>query len=420
MENPIDRRRAVSAAVAGNVLEWYDLAVYAFVATTMGAKFFPGGDQATAVLGSFLAYGLGFVARPLGAIVLGRLGDTHGRRFALLVTIFLMAGGTVMIGLLPTYDSVGPLATILLVVARLTQGFSAGGDWGCSTAFIVEWAPDGRRGWYGSFQQTSVVAGLLLGSGVAAVLTTLVSPAAMDAWGWRVPFLLGAVLGPVGMYMRRAVEETPRYQAAVATPTPAPAGARPWLLAARAFGFTVVWTVSYYILLNYMPTWAQQHLGFSASRALGSNTIGLLLLLVAIPLMGRLSDRWGRKPLLLTCCLAFILVPYPVFGYLVGVGPSFGALVTVQVGFALLISMFSGPGPAAIAEIFPTRQRSTWMTTGYAFAVTIFGGFAPFISVWLIQRFASPTVHSFYLMAAAVVSAAVIATMPETAFDELR
>ena len=168
-----ETRKAVSAAVVGNVLEWYDFAVYAFVATIIAKKFFPAQDEVTALLSTFLAYGLGFVARPLGGIVIGRLGDTRGRKTALLITIFLMAAGTVLIGLLPTYETIGVLAPLLLVVARLMQGFSAGGEWGGSTAYIVEWAPPGKRGWYGSFQQTSVVGGLLLGSGVAAVLNSI-------------------------------------------------------------------------------------------------------------------------------------------------------------------------------------------------------------------------------------------------------
>lgn len=415
------RLRAVASAVVGNVLEWYDFAVYAYLIGTLAAKFFPREDPGSALLASFLAFGVGFVARPLGGIVLGRLGDTHGRRSALLVTIFLMAAGTALIGVLPTYDTIGLAAPVLLVCGRLLQGFSAGGDWGTSTAYIVEWAPEGRRGFYGSLQQTSVAAGLLLGSGFAALLNTVISTDAMQAWGWRVPFLFGGLLGPLGLILRRSIEETPVYAAARATQPPATntTGAS-WTLGARAFGFTIVWTVSYYVLLTYMPTWASQFLPITASAALWSNTLGLLILLIAIPVMGAASDRLGRKPLLLACCVAFLIVPYPIFRLLAaGGGASFLTLVVVQVLFAILIAMFSGPGPAAIAEIFPTRRRSTWMTAGYALAVAVFGGFAPFISAWLVRQFGSPTMHTFYLMAAAAASTVVIARMPETAFREL-
>ena len=476
-------RRAVSAAVIGNVLEWYDFSVYAFVAVIIARKFFPPGDEVTALLSTFLAYGLGFVARPLGGIVLGAVGDSHGRKTALLITIALMAIGTVMVGLLPIYASIGFAAPLLLVLARLMQGFSAGGEWGSSTAYIVEWAPAEKRGLYGSFQQMSVVTGLLLGSAIAALFNTVLTPEQMDDWGWRVPFLLGGILGPVGLWMRRSIDETPHYtkakaQPTVSTPVPAEGGPNavvvrglaaaltllgvigliksaydwstgsyePMLLwsslivavvgagvlyasrddegaanvtmAGRAFGFTIVWTVCFYVLLSYMPTYTQKYVKISASAALWSNTIGLVVLTLCIPIMGAISDKWGRKPLLLICCVAYIILPYPIFSFLVS-GASFTQLVLVQILFAILISMFSGAGPAAIAEMFPTRTRSTWMTSGYALSVAIFGGFAPFISVWLIDRFASPLAHTFYLIAAAIVSTIVIAMMRETAHEPL-
>ena len=415
---PINRK-AVLAAVVGNVLEWYDFAVYAFVASVIARNFFPGQDEVAALLSTFLAFGLGYVARPLGGIVIGRYGDTHGRKAAMLLTVFLMAGGTVLIGLLPTYQSIGRLAPLLLALGRLVQGFSAGGEWGTSTAYMVEWAPAGRRGYVGSFQQMSVVAGLLLGSGTMAALNTFMSAATMEAWGWRIPFLIGGILGPIGLYMRRSMEETPAYVASAET-APDPNEPSGWALAGRAFGFTIVWTVCFYVLLNYMPTWTQKYLKLSAAQALWSNTAGLAVLLIAVPLMGRLSDRIGRKPLLLTCCVCFIVVPYPVLTFLATGRASYAELILVQVVFAVMISMFSGAGPAAIAEIFPTRRRSTWMTAGYAFAVAIFGGFAPFISVWLIEHFGSPTAHSYYLMAAAVISTVVIARLRETAFSDLK
>jgi len=408
--------RALTAAAVGNVLEWYDFAVYAFMATVLAKKFFPAADDITSLLSTFAAFGIGFVARPLGGIVIGRIGDTRGRKAALILTIALMAIGTVAIGLIPSYETIGVAAPILIVLARLLQGFSAGGEWGGSTAFMVEWAPEGRRGLYGSLQQCSVAGGLLLGSGIAALVNTLFSAQAVEEWIWRVPFLLGGLIGPVGIYMRRNIEETPAFRRAQnSAATPAPAGAsHGWRLGLRAFGFTVHWTVSYYVILSYLPTFLQKHAGIGRAQALWATTIALLVLVLTTPLFGLLSDRIGRKPLLLASCVAFILLPYPLFSVM-SAGVPLGAIILVQAALALGIALYSGPGPAAISEIFPTRSRSTWMSAGYSLAVAVFGGFAPFISTWLIAKTATPVSPSYYVMAAAALSSIVIWRLEETA-----
>jgi len=413
-------RAAVAAAVVGNVLEWYDFAVYSFLAAIIGRNFFPSGDPSAEILYSFAVFGMGFLARPLGGIVIGRLGDVKGRKTALLLTIFLMAGGTVLMGVAPTYASAGIFGPLVILVARLIQGFSAGGEWGGSTAFIVEWAPEGKRGFFGSFQQCSVAGGLLLGSGLAAALSTLLSPETMEDWGWRIPFLLGGLLGPVGLWMRRTIEETPAYtRAAEAHRQAAQDGKEGLLLAGRAFGFTILWTVSYYIFLNYMPTFTAQYANLTEAQALWSNTAGLVVLVGVIPLWGAVSDRVGRRPLLLACAVAFLVLPYPVATFLIS-GPSFSAILALQVVMATIIALFSGTGPAAIAEIFPTRSRSTLMTTGYAFAVAIFGGFAPYVATWLIRETGNPVAWVYYVMAAAAVSGIVIYRLEETAHQPLR
>ncbi|MGW8265844.1 MAG: MFS transporter [Longimicrobiales bacterium] len=418
--SPGKARAAVAAAVVGNVLEWYDFAVYSFLAAIIGRNFFPSGDPSAEILYSFAVFGMGFLARPLGGIVIGRLGDVRGRKTALLLTIFLMAAGTVLMGLAPTYATAGIFGPFVILVARLIQGFSAGGEWGGSTAFIVEWAPEGKRGFYGSLQQCSVAGGLLLGSGFAATLSTVLSPEAMDGWGWRVPFLVGGLLGPVGLWMRRTIEETPAYTRAVEAEAPSSLDRSEALkLTGRAFGFTVLWTVSYYIFLNYMPTFTAQYANLSDAQALWSNTLGLLVLVAVIPLWGHVSDRVGRRPLLLACAAAFVVLPYPVATFLVS-APPFAAIMVLQVVMATIIALFSGTGPAAIAEIFPTRSRSTLMTTGYAFAVAIFGGFAPYIATWLIRETGSPIAWVYYVMAAATVSGIVIYRLEETAHRPLR
>lgn len=430
-------RRAVGAAVMGNLLEWYDFAVYGYLATVIAKKFFAPGDELAALLSTFATFGVGFVVRPLGGIVIGRMGDVQGRKAALMLTIFLMAAGTVLIGLIPDYATIGAWAPALLVFARLLQGFAAGGEWGGSTAFIVEWAPQNQRGLYGSFQQSSLAAGLLLGSGIAALFSTVLTPEQLESWGWRVPFLLGGLLAPVGIYMRRHIDETPAFreaqgervsEAAVRTAETAPNASAalphveptpsPLSLAAKAFGFTVLWTTSYYTMLAYMPTFTQKYAGLTRTQSLWSNTLGLLVLVVAVPVAGKWSDRIGRKPLLLACCVAFALLTYPLFAFMTS-SATLGAVMVAQIVFALMIALFSGPGPAAIAEIFPTKLRTTWMSTGYSLAVAIFGGFAPYVATWLIGRTGSPLSPTFYVIGAAIVSTLVIARLRETAHERL-
>ncbi|TNC11291.1 MHS family MFS transporter [Methylobacterium terricola] len=405
-------RRAISAACIGNMLEWYDFGVYAFLAGSISAAFFPSSDPTASLLATFAAYGVGFLARPFGGAVIGRLGDRRGRKVALVLTLLMMALGTIGLGLLPTYAQIGIAAPALLVALRILQGIAAGGEWGASTAFIIEWAPEGRRGLFGSFQQVSTASGILLGSGVAALLTSLLSPEAMLAWGWRIPFLLGASLLVVGILIRRSVDETPVFDAtAAATPPATESGPR---LGLRAFGFTIFWTVSYYMLLSYMPTFTQKYGGLSASQALWSNTIGLVAMVLTVPVFGHLSDRIGRKPLLIASAVAAILLSYPLFRIVAG-GPGFATVVAIQVVFGIIVALYSGPGPAAISEIFPSHLRSTWMSIGYTLAVAVFGGFAPFVATWLIAATGSALAPAAaYLIPMAAVTLAVLARMPET------
>ena len=322
-----ESRKAIFAAAIGNVLEWYDFGVYVFFASAIARNFFPPDKPAAALLSSFAVFGVGFLMRPLVGIIIGRFGDTRGRKAALMLTIMTMAFGTVLVGVLPGYASIGIAAPALLVVARLIQGFSAGGEWGGSTAFMVEWSPHGQRGWYSSFQQASIALSLVLASGTGALLSSIMSADTLNAWGWRVPFLFGIVLALIGAWLRRNIDETPAYRAA--TQDTAQPTERGFQLALRAFGFTIHWTVAFYILLSYMPTFTRLHAGVSGSQALWSNTIGVLVLMVLIPLFGILSDRIGRRPLLLASCAFFAMLTVPLFLVILS-QPGFGVLVVIQ------------------------------------------------------------------------------------------
>jgi MFS transporter, MHS family, proline/betaine transporter len=412
-------RKAIYAAAVGNVMEWYDFGIFGYLAGSLAVNFFPKSDPGAALVNTFLVFGVGLLFRPLGGIIIGRLGDTRGRKPALVLTILMMAAGTVIIGLLPVYTSIGVAAPLLLLLARLLQGFSAGGEWGGATAFMAEWSQHGRRGFYTSLQQMSVAGGSLLGVGFAALLTSLLGADAMNAWGWRIPFLVGGLFGPIGFWLRREVDETPPYRDVAAEGNVPSEPSSTLSHAARAFGFTILWTVSFYVFLTYMPTYTRTQLHLSPAQSLWASTASLLALVVLVPVMGSLSDRIGRRKLLLASCVSCFIIPIPAF-WLLTQDFGFGVVVLVQIVFAAAISLFSGPGPAAIAEIFPTRGRSTWMSSSYALAVAIFGGFAPFISQWLIDTTGSRLSPTAYVMAAAAVSFVTIMTMPETAHQPLR
>jgi MHS family proline/betaine transporter-like MFS transporter len=417
--NPgLSARRAIVAVAIGNVLEWYDFVVYSYFAVIIAARFFPAIDETASLLAVFATFGVGFIFRPLGAVVIGAIGDRKGRKTALVLTIMLMACGTLLIGLVPSYETIGIAAPIILVIARLLQGFSVGGEWGTSIVYIVESAPPGRRALYSSFQQVTVVAGLLLGSGIAASLATLLDTATMQSWGWRVPFLIGAVIAPVGLYLRRNIDETPAYlrHAEVSRETNAQL---PVVKTVQAFGISLVWAVVAYIFLVYMPTFTEKHVGLSQAAALWANTLCLSLLMVAIPISGRLSDHIGRKPLLLAGCVAFMVLPLPLFT-LVLANPSLELVVIAQLLAGLAIALYLGPAPATIAEIFGTATRTTYVSTVNGISVAIFGGFAPFIATWLIAATGSAVAPMYYVVASAAVSALIISSLRETARCELQ
>jgi MHS family proline/betaine transporter-like MFS transporter len=412
------RRRALLAGISGYVLEWFDFGVYGFLAPIIAKNFFPAANDHVALLASFAVFGVGFVARPVGSLVLGRMGDTRGRQKALSVTMLLMAGSTVLIGCLPSFAQVGFWAPVLLVLARLIQGFSAGGEWGTAAAFLVEWGGRNRRGFFGAFQQSSIAAGLLLGSAVAAIITSVLSADDLTSWGWRIPFFLGALLGPLGMYIRRKVPESPAY-AKVKTEAP--------LLQEKtrgfsksvfhAFSFVIFWAVSSYMVSVYMPTFAAKYGHITRQQALWTSTASLATVLLLAPLMGAASDKFGRKPLLLTSCVFFLLFSYPLYGFIVS-GITFTTFFWTQWIMNVVFAMYSGAGPSALAEMFPTRVRSTGVSFGGALAM-ILGGFSPFLTTWVIEGTGEAANAGWILSISALATLPALILMKEGAKREL-
>lgn len=420
---PPEARKAVVAGAIGNFIEWYDFAVYGYFATIIAGQFFPSDNRAASLLATFAVFAVAFFMRPLGAFVFGSYGDRIGRRNTLAAAVILMGVATLMIGVLPTYGQIGIFAPILLIVARLLQGFSAGGEWSGSAAFMVEYAPESRRGLYGSWQQFSIVAGLLVGSLVGSILGAVLPEEALNAWGWRVPFILGILVGVVGLYLRLRLEDTPAFRALERKEEVADAPVKESFTthggeSVTAVGFTVGWTVSYYVLLTYMPTYVSETLGLSLASALTANAIGLVVLMGLIPFTGALSDRIGRKPLLIGFSALMVLVTYPLF--LLVATQTFALIVVGQVLFGIVISLFSGPGPAAMVEMFPTNVRYSALGVSYNLAVALFGGTAPFIATFLIDRTGNNISPGFYLIAASVVTLIFVARMKETSREPLR
>ncbi|NUO88029.1 MAG: MFS transporter [Cupriavidus sp.] len=402
---PSQRRRAIIATVIGNGLEWFDFTVYSFFAVIIARLFFPTGNDLSSLLLAVATFGVGFFMRPVGGIVLGVYADRVGRKAALSLTILLMALGTTLIGIAPTYDQIGVLAPLLIVVARLMQGFSAGGEMGGATAFLTEYAPARQRAYYSSWIQASIGVAVLLGAAVGTFVTSSLSPEALNSWGWRLPFLLGIVIGPVGYYIRHHLDETPAFRDTAEradSPLKEIFQAYPRETTA-SFSMVILWTVCTYVLLFYMPTYAVKVLKVPQADGFVAGMAGGCAIMVFAPLVGLLADRIGRRVLLSGSALLILVLAWPMFAYINHV-PGLASLLVFQLVFGVLIATYTGPILAAFSELFPARVLSTGLSVAYNFAVTIFGGFASFIITWLIATTGSSMAPAIYVMIAAAIS----------------
>jgi MFS transporter, MHS family, proline/betaine transporter len=401
-------RRAVVACGIGQIFEIYDFVIYGLMAGALARAFFPSEDPVAGLLSTFATFAVGFVMRPVGAVVIGAYGDRHGRRAALVVTIGLMAAATGVIGLIPSYGSIGLAAPIILVLCRMAQGFSTGGEWGGAAAFLVEYAPPERRGAISSYQQAATALGLLAATLVAFILTSVMDAPTFTNWGWRVPFLIGFVLGPIGYYLRTKVEETPAFERTVAKQEVSRSPLRRSLAeypgpVLAAFGVSIIGCVLNYVFFIFVPSFAQQQLHIPASATFLSTLIGGVIYLALTPLTGRLSDRIGRKPLFFAASAASVVLAYPLFQMLVSMHSMTG-LILVQAVASVILTLYTGPICAVLSEQFPTNIRYTALSVSYGFAVAIFGGFAPLISTGLIRLTGDPVAPAYYLVAAGVLS----------------
>ena len=417
------RKRAVIAAATGNALEWYDFTVYALFAVYIGQNFFKNDDPTVQLIGSFMAFGLGYVARPLGAVLIGSYGDRAGRKAALTMTIMLMALGTLLIAIAPPYAAIGIGAPLLIVCGRLLQGFSAGGEIGSATAFLVEHAPPEKKGQYASWLQASMGICNVLGALVATIVTTVFTEDQVSEWAWRIPFIVGLAIAPVGLWMRATLDETPHFKQEAARAKRAGAVKKTPLRQLlrecprqllTGVGLSVLWAAGPYSLIIYMPIYQQKTMGFSSSEAFLASFIGNFFLIGGCLISGTLSDRIGRRAMLRIGAASLLVCVYPLMMWLQHAHTTL-SLIIVQCMFCTLVSLFVGVAPAALSEIFPTAVRASGMSLSYNTAVTLLGGFAPAILTWITYTTGVAFAPALYVMAAAVVSLIAIANLPPAA-----
>ncbi|GGY08436.1 MFS transporter [Streptomyces djakartensis] len=411
--------RQLLAASVGNAVEWYDWYAYTFLATYIAAQVFPksADNSLVPLLSTFAVFAVGFFMRPVGGLLMGAVADRHGRRAALTVTILLMGGSSLLVGLTPTYAAAGVLAPVILVLARLLQGLSVGGEFAASTTFLVESAGPGRRGLFSSFQYVSTTVGQLVASGIATLLVDTLSDGQMNGWGWRVPFALGAVLSLVGFWIRRGAEET---RSAEQQRAP-----RPGLFEALRrhpreslliCGITAGGTIAYYTWTSYLPTYAELNTGIEKPDALLAGTISLAFFALLQPLGGLLSDRFGRRPLLLFFGLGFALLTVPLLHIL---RDSFAVLLLVSCAGMVLLTGFTSISAAVNAEVFPPRVRAAGIGFPYSLTVALFGGTAPYVGT-LFKELGHSGLFPWYVAVLCLLSSLVYLRLPETAHAPLR
>lgn len=422
-------KRAVGAAAIGNITEWFDFGVYAYLATTIEEQFFPPDNPALAQVGTFAGFAVSFGVRPLGGLFFGPLGDRIGRTKVLSITVIMMAIGTFLLGFIPSYASIGVWAPVLLVVCRVIQGFSTGGEYAGAMTFIAEYSPDRRRGFFGSFLESGTFIGYALGATVATVIPLVSTPAFASTWGWRIPFFLALPLGVVGVYLRVKLEETPAFQNLLAESekregTEVRAAVKMmfqkyWPAMLAAGGLVVAWNVPNYMLTSYMPTYLEKNVSALGGKGIDSTTSEILQIVVLwvavfiIPLLGRLSDKVGRKPILWSGAIGTVVLAFPMILVLKS-----GSVSLVALGLAvmaLLLICFSSTCPSTLPALFPTEIRYGGLSISFNIFVSAFAGTTSLIMSAVVLGTGWLYWPAVYLILAGLAGAAVLLTLRDPA-----
>ncbi len=393
--------------MVGNTLQWYDYALYGYFASVISDLFFPLKNEYLSLIAAFGVFAAGFIMRPVGAILFGYIGDKYGRRLALSSAVLLMAVPTSCIGLLPTYEDIGIIAPLLLIVIRLIQGLALGGEFSGSMTFIIEHSPDNKHGIVGSSSMFSMVLGMLLGSFVAAFTAGVLTPEDFKTWGWRIPFLISLPAGIIGLYIRTQLQESPKYEKlklenGLSVKPLREVIMHHWKEVIIVIGIVLSLTVPFYTLTVFMNSFLVKILNHSIHNATIMNTINMLVLMIFIPISAIVSDKIGRKNVLIAVTIGYILFTYPIFLLLVQDG--FIKPLLAQIAFSILVGCFIGPLPAMMVETFPTKVCYTGTALSYNFSIAIFGGTAPAISTWLIKSTELNSIVALYIILYAIVS----------------
>ena len=417
-------KRAITASAMGNATEWFDYGVYAYATVYIANNFFPSENETTQTLSALLVFAVSFLIRPLGGLVWGPLGDRLGRQRVLAATILLMASATFLVGLLPTYATIGVWAPILLIALRVVQGFSTGGEYGGAATFMAEYAPDRKRGFYGSFLEFGTITGFTAGALIVLATEYVIGAEAMGSWGWRIPFLVAGPLGVIGLYLRTKIEDTPVFreleEAGLTeheTTTEFKDLFHHWRPMLKLAGLVIALNVVNYTLLAYMPTYLQEQLNLSSQAALTLIIVGQLVMLVFIPFFGGLSDRLGRKPLWWFSLIGLFVLAIPMYMLM---AQSFGlALVAFAVLGLLYLPQLSTIS-ATFPAMFPTHVRYAGFAIAYNVATSLFGGTAPAVNEALIGATGNNLIPAYYMMASCVIGMVALVFVPETARASIR